>query len=830
MATQADGSVRIDVKLDTSTAEKNLQKLTEKIEKSEKNIESIRSKRNEANKKSIFSAAELDAEKEKLHQIKQELQRLQAISNDKSYSPYERASARRDAAPIRGEVAEQQARVTALQTEYNKLYNSVEKYDQKLEEATEALETQKQEAGELVQQINSISGAQKAMAAAQEKVNNATEKFGERMKRILINAFVYNLISAGLRGLKDWMSKVINSNDEARASTAKLKGALLTLAQPLVSIVIPAFTLFVAVLTRVVSAIAQVFAMLSGGSIESSKKAAEALSKQTSELESTGEAADEAAGSLAGFDEINQIMTETSESVSGSSSSSEITPDFDFETDLSTSRLEDIVTLVELIGAGLAAWAIGDNLGLSLGKTLGLAAAIYYTIELVRDMFSAWQDGVDWENLASLLLDITALVTGLGIAFGGVGAGIGLIASGLASLILAFHDAEENGWNLYNTFLAIAGFLATGIGIFVLTGQWFPVLIAGIASILLALVTTFGDGEALIADAKKIIQGFIDFFKGIVTGDFELTMQGVAEIFNGLRGIVDNVFDAVHNAIDSFFDWLDEKTDGKLTWLLNFIRGILHSILELFYNLFGTAIDFAQGTFEGMIKFFKGIIQGDWALMWDGFLQISQSAINFVQGILDSFAQFFGNMFGDIFNALTGIWEDIRAWWADNAEEIFTLEYWKNLGKNMIDGLLQGLKSIFTGLTSWASNVWSTITSAFSSKNAKSSISNSTNGVSVQSLDAIPAVSIASIPHLASGAVIPANREFLAVLGDQSTGTNIETPLATMVDAFKQAFTEVGGGGGYTFTVNLDGREVARNQVKHINDMTRERGAPVILV
>jgi len=39
------------------------------------------------------------------------------------------------------------------------------------------------------------------------------------------------------------------------------------------------------------------------------------------------------------------------------------------------------------------------------------------------------------------------------------------------------------------------------------------------------------------------------------------------------------------------------------------------------------------------------------------------------------------------------------------------------------------------------------------------------------------------IPHLAQGAVIPPNREFLAVLGDQRQGTNIEAPLATIQEA-----------------------------------------------
>lgn len=44
-----------------------------------------------------------------------------------------------------------------------------------------------------------------------------------------------------------------------------------------------------------------------------------------------------------------------------------------------------------------------------------------------------------------------------------------------------------------------------------------------------------------------------------------------------------------------------------------------------------------------------------------------------------------------------------------------------------------------------------------------------------------------SIPGLAKGAVIPPNNEFLALLGDQKSGTNIETPLDTMIEAFNRA-------------------------------------------
>lgn len=59
----------------------------------------------------------------------------------------------------------------------------------------------------------------------------------------------------------------------------------------------------------------------------------------------------------------------------------------------------------------------------------------------------------------------------------------------------------------------------------------------------------------------------------------------------------------------------------------------------------------------------------------------------------------------------------------------------------------------------------------------------------------IPEQHFSRIPALAKGAVIPPNREFLAVLGDQKSGTNIETPLDTMVGAFRQALAQDGYGG-----------------------------------
>ena len=74
----------------------------------------------------------------------------------------------------------------------------------------------------------------------------------------------------------------------------------------------------------------------------------------------------------------------------------------------------------------------------------------------------------------------------------------------------------------------------------------------------------------------------------------------------------------------------------------------------------------------------------------------------------------------------------------------------------------------------------------------------------------IPTIRQVSIPRLAQGAVIPPNREFLAVLGDQKHGTNIEAPLDTIVEAFKQAQGEISATPVY---LNLDGKTIAKSVI-----------------
>ena len=87
-------------------------------------------------------------------------------------------------------------------------------------------------------------------------------------------------------------------------------------------------------------------------------------------------------------------------------------------------------------------------------------------------------------------------------------------------------------------------------------------------------------------------------------------------------------------------------------------------------------------------------------------------------------------------------------------------------------------------------------------------------------------LTIPKIPMLAQGAVIPPNREFLAVLGDQKSGTNIEAPLETMVQAFKAAARELvgSGNGNTTIIMELDGQQFAKLVYKANKSESRRVG------
>lgn len=651
----ADGEVVFEATISDKKLHQELNKVKSNIESLQKEFNRLGDQKTQMEDRLRNIGAELDAAKQAL-----------ADMRTAPKGTYEKS-----------DVSEQAERVRMLQSEFNKTANEVDKINEKLNKTGDKISDAKTQAVELTQQIEGrAKGA--GLRNATEAAADSMKVFRQRLKSVVRSALVFTVITQALSKVRDWVKNVVMVNSDARESIAQLKGALLTLAQPLVSVIVPAFTLLVKVITAVVSQITRLVALISGKSIKATANSAKALNKETSALKGTGSAAKKAASQLAAFDEINQISTDTANDTGGGASANAITPDFSYMDDISD-RLKKIADAVMLIAAGLALWKIGSSLPGELGKILtklgGILIAVGGLILLWESLSDAWNNGVNWKNLLGSLAGTAALAGGLALAFGKVGAGIGLVIAGAGMIITAFKDICDNGANLQNTLMLIAGIVATGLGFFFLTGSVIPLVIAGIATVVTAVLALTGNLTEFARNLKdNILGGIIQFIKGAFTGDWNSAWDGVKKVFKGIWNSIVIIAESAVNAIIKGLNWLISK--------INTIK--------------------------------------------------------------------------------------------------FTVPSWvPGIGGKSIGGHLSSLSEVH-------------------------------------------------LPRLATGAVIPPNKEFLAVLGDQKSGTNIETPLATMVEAFKQAMAE-SGGGATTVVIQLDGKEIARSTVKNINNMTRAAGKPVLL-
>ena len=748
----ADGRIVVQAEVDAKNAQKELDKLTAKIDKMEAELK--KSTGEQSGLKSQLDAAKESAKQAEnaLKSLRAESERLRQItSGEVSASPEAYITAYGRQTEVAAQIKEQEA----ILKEQDKIVESLDgkyaKITDKVIAQTSALDAAKQKAGELTEQITSASGATERMEAAAKKVSDSMNTFSKRVSGLFKRVLVFSLITRALQSLRTWLGKTIMQNEEARAAVARLKAAFLTLAQPILQVVIPVFVKLVNILTQVVTAIAKFFGMLSGKSWSAQKSAAQGLNEEQKALEGVGSAAEDASKSMASFDEINQLTDNSASAAgggAGGAASTEIAPDFS-NLDMAEDKLHDILGLVGAIAAGLLAWKIASLFTNDLSKIWGIALAVAGAFALVYFWLDAWNNGIDLQNFLGMLAGLAALAVGLAIAFGPIAAGIALVVGGLAMLVVGIKDVIENGFNLVNTLTIIAGLLAAGIGISLLTGSWIPLLIAGFLAALVALVSFTGHGEELIQGLKNIIDGFGKFFKGVFTGDMKLAVEGIKQIWEGMKQTWNAIVSSIKDAWNMFITWLQSRSP------------LLAAIFQTYGSFISGLYKSIKQWLSGIIEFVSGVFTGDWTKAWEGVK--------------------------DIFK---GIWNGI----------ITVVEYAINFIINGINLLISALNTIHFEVPDWVPI-----------------IGGRSFGIS------IPLVSQVALPRLAEGAVIPPNREFMAVLGDQKSGTNIETPLETMVQAFKQAMNE-SGGRSQTIILQLNGREFARAVYKANNEETQRVG------
>lgn len=390
------------------------------------------------------------------------------------------------------------------------------------------------------------------------------------------------------------------------------------------------------------------------------------------------------------------------------------------------------------------------------------------------------------------IVALSLAAVGLILLFTGhIGWGIGFIIAGAPTLNVTMAAASEFGYdgiiNMLTTIMGIAGGALLALGIILLWIGGVVGMPIAIGMIIAGGALIGSAGAAQAAFAPDDIAVWLSLIMGIAGGALLalgviLCMVGSIPMGVGMiiAGAVSLVFAVALN-----FDAVVEAIRGPIGAITAIVGGAL-LVLGIILCATGVALPLGIALIAaGAVALVTPI-----ALNWDA-----------------------------IVDWIKGAWNAVKQFWNNYIAPVFTAKWWADLGKKAINGLLgvieSGLNWIIDKINVFIGGLSSVVGFVGDLFGADWNI---------------PKIPKVSIPRLAQGAVIPPNREFLAVLGDQKKGINIEAPLQTIVDAFNIALAQNGNVGGNTEVVlEIDGRELGRAVVEQGDRENRRIGTRLVI-
>ena len=357
--------------------------------------------------------------------------------------------------------------------------------------------------------------------------------------------------------------------------------------------------------------------------------------------------------------------------------------------------------------------------------------------------------------LKTAFSSITSFIASVGKILGG----IGLFIGGAITAFKNFFDMLSNGFNWIKEALMVLGIALAAVGAIILGA---PALVAAAVAGVVAAVATL---VIVIKDNWESVKDFTIKIWNSIKDFFHKLWEGIKEIF---QKALEFIKDFIHNT----FELIKEIVSSVMEFMWSMIKARLELIKDIFEAVFGVVRDIISTTFEHIKTVF-----GDIKDVFD----------NIIQFIRDVFAGNWENIWQDIVNIFESIWNTM----------VDIAKYPINLVIDLINGLIGGIEAA----VNYIANALSAI---------HFDVPDWVPGIGGKSLGFnFGGVSLPRIPQLAKGAVIPPNKEFMAILGDQKQGTNIETPLKTMIEAFNAALDARGNSGG-DIIIEIDGKEVFR--------------------
>ena len=280
--------------------------------------------------------------------------------------------------------------------------------------------------------------------------------------------------------------------------------------------------------------------------------------------------------------------------------------------------------------------------------------------------------------------------------------------------------------------LGCDGFKALGIGL----------LITGIVLLIQDVIKFLNDPT--FENFGKILTdiGIILFGLAIIIGSIPLAVAAAITLIVGL--IITNwdkikeilgqvglwIFDNVIKPVGKFFKAGFDTIVSDVKFWLSILNGLFTMIIGIITSPFRVAVDTVKEVFNNLKNAISYIVSG-----------IGKLFTGDLKGALNDFKMAFKSVFG-------ALW---------------------SIAKSPINLIIDGINSLIKGI----------------------------NKISFDVPDWVPKIggktlgfNIPKIPKLAQGTVIPPRQEFMAILGDQKHGTNIEAPLETIKQANREVMQE----------------------------------------
>lgn len=415
------------------------------------------------------------------------------------------------------------------------------------------------------------------------------------------------------------------------------------------------------------------------------------------------------------------------------------------------------------------------------GVIIDVINGITEALTQISDWIVQHQEGIN--NFITILLSIAAafgVVTTLAMIAAAIKDVI-LLVSG-AQIVMSPLTATIVGWitkigtffatvgakisGLFSTIGAALSYIASALGISV---GWVVAIVAAVAAAVAAIIIYW---DELVAWAKSVGESLAQIWENILHW-----IEDVKAKYEELKDRIIKWAQETSKAIKDQFitpiqEWFDELVQRIREWFNNAKESIV--------DAFNKAATYVEDKFINPIKrWFQNLrdtVSNIFDTIKDKIISNIQNAANginekFIQPIKSKFETLKGNIvncFQEAKDKVKQIFQTLGQWFSDHVTKPIY-----EMFNNMVDNIIAGLNSLASAIA----GIYSSFT------NARSTVSTYTTPAQTYALSRTANTASDQIPYLARGAVIPANAPFLAVLGDQKRGTNVEAPLATIQEA-----------------------------------------------